>query len=76
MVSAQDEVNLVMRRAAALNERLRTLIRTMTAVERDDPDFAQGMRRYGIIAEFADIATGIGDLDTAVAALVRNLGFE
>jgi hypothetical protein len=76
MVSAQDEVNLVMRRAAALNERLRTLIRTMTAVERDDPEFAQEMRRYGIIAEFADIATGIGDFDTAVAALVRKLGFE
>lgn len=31
MVSAQDEVNLVMRRAAALNERLRTLIRTLAA---------------------------------------------
>lgn len=76
MVSGQDEVNLVMRRAAALNERLRTLIRTMTAVERDDPEFAQQMRHYGIVAEFADIATGIGDLDTAVAALVRKLGFE
>jgi len=71
-----DEVAAVKQRAQALNERLRELLRTMTAIERDDPEFAQEMRRYGIVAEFADIATGIGDLDTAVAALVARLGFE
>jgi hypothetical protein len=72
----QDDVVLVKRRAQALNERLRTLLRTMTAVERDDPEFAQEMRHYGIIADFAEITTGIGDLDVAVAALVRKLGFD
>ncbi|HZV77535.1 MAG TPA: hypothetical protein VFF63_07260 [Candidatus Babeliales bacterium] len=71
-----DEVTLVKQRAQALNERLRALLRTMTAVERDDPEFAQEMRHYGIIAEFAEIATSIGDLDTAVAALVERLGFQ
>jgi hypothetical protein len=34
------------------------------------------MRHYGIIADFAEITTGIGDLDVAVAALVRKLGFD
>lgn len=72
----ENDVALVKQRAQQLNERLRMLLRTMTAVERDDPEFAQEMRHYGIIAEFAEIATGIGDLDTAVAALVRRLGFE
>jgi hypothetical protein len=72
----QNDVALVKQRAQMLNERLRMLLRTMTAVERDDPEFAQEMRHYGVIAEFAEIATGIGDLDSAVAALVRRLGFE
>jgi hypothetical protein len=72
----KNDVAIVMQRAQALNERLRTMLRTITAVERDDPEFAQEMRHYGIIAEFAEIATGIGDLDTAVAGLVRRLGFE
>jgi hypothetical protein len=72
----QTEVAAVKQRAQALNERLRTLLRTMTAVERDDPEFAQEMRHYGIIAEFAEIATSIGDFDVAVAALVRRLGYE
>jgi hypothetical protein len=72
----QTEVAAVKQRAQALNERLRTLLRTMTAIERDDPEFAQEMRHYGIIAEFAEIATSIGDLDVAVAALVRRLGYE
>jgi len=72
----RSEVSVVMQRAQALNNRLRVLLRTITAVERDDPEFAQEMRHYGIIAEFADIATSIGDLDTAVAALVQRLGFE
>jgi hypothetical protein len=72
----QKEVATVKQRAQALNERLRTLLRTMTAVERDDPEFAQEMRHYGIIAEFAEIATSIGDFDVAVAALVRRLGYE
>jgi hypothetical protein len=71
-----DEVAAVKERAQALNDRLRALLRTMTAVERDDPQFPQEMRHYGIIAEFADIATSIGDLDTAVAALVQKLGFD
>jgi hypothetical protein len=71
-----DEVAVVKQRAAALNERLRGLLRTMTAIERDDPEFAQEMRHYGIVAEFADIATSIGDLDSAVAALVKKLGFD
>jgi hypothetical protein len=72
----QSEVGAVMQRAQALNDRLRALLRTITAIERDDPEFAQEMRHYGVIAEFADIATSIGDLDTAVAALVRRLGFD
>ena len=72
----QKAVTLVKQRAQMLNDRLRMLLRTMNAVERDDPEFAQEMRHYGIIAEFAEIATGIGDLDTAVAALVRHLGFD
>jgi len=72
----QSEVSVVMQRAQALNDRLRVLLSTIKAVERDDPEFAQEMRHYGVIAEFADIATSIGDLDTAVAALVRRLGFE
>jgi hypothetical protein len=72
----KKDVAAVMQRAGVLNERLRALLRTMTAVERDDPEFAQEMRHYGIIAEFAEIATGIGDLDSAVAALVQRLGFE
>jgi len=76
MLMVSDEVTLVKQRAQALNERLRALLRTMTAVERDDPEFAQEMRHYGIIAEFAEIATSIGDLDTAVAALVERLGFQ
>jgi hypothetical protein len=70
------DVAAVKQRAQALNERLRSLLRTMTAVERDDPEFAQAMRHYGIIAEFAEIATGVGDFDTAVASLVRRLGFD
>ena len=78
MVSADvsTEVNAVKQRAKALNERLRSLLRTMTAVERDDPEFAQEMRHYGVVAEFAEIATSIGDLDAAVAALVSRLGFD
>ena len=76
MVSFQDDVHLVLQRAATLNERLRKLLRTIKAVDRRDPEFAQQMRRHGIVAEFAEIATGIGDLDTAVATLVRKLGFE
>ena len=78
MVSAEvtTEVNAVKERAQALNERLRSLLRTITAVERDDPEFAQEMRHYGIVAEFAEIASSIGDFDTAVASLVRRLGFD
>lgn len=72
----KNDVTLVMRRAQALNERLRRMLRTITAIERDDTELAAKLRHYGIIAEFAEIATGIGDLDTAVAALVRRLGFE
>jgi hypothetical protein len=72
----KNDVTLVMRRAQALNERLRTMLRTITAIERDDTELAAELRHYGIISEFAEIATGIGDLDTAVAALVRRLGFE
>jgi hypothetical protein len=72
----KKDVTLVMRRAQRLNERLRTMVRTITAIEREDPDLAAELRHYGIIAEFAQIATAIGDLDTAVAALVRRLGFE
>jgi hypothetical protein len=71
-----DEVAAVKQRAKALNERLRALLRTMTAVERDDPDFSQEMRHYGVIAEFADIATSVGDLDTAIPALIQRLGYE
>jgi hypothetical protein len=72
----QTEVDTVKQRAHALHERLRVLVRTMTAIERDDPEFAQEMRHYGIIAEFAEIATSIGDLDAAVAMLVSRLGYE
>jgi hypothetical protein len=72
----QKDVATVMQRAQGLNEKLRALLRTMTAVEREDPEFAQQMRHYGIIAEFAEIATGIGDLDSSVAVLVQRLGFE
>lgn len=58
-----NEIAAVKQRAKALNERLRALLRTMMAIERDDPEFSQEMRHYGIIAEFA-------------ATLVARLGYE
>jgi ubiquinone biosynthesis protein UbiJ len=73
---SEEDVALVKRRVQALNERLRALVRTMTAVERDDPEFAQEMRHYGVTAEFAEITNGVADLDVAVAALVKRLGFD
>jgi hypothetical protein len=71
-----DDVRTVVQRAKTLNERVRNMLRTITSVEREDPEFAQEMRHYGIIAEFADMATGIGDLDSAVASLLKRLGLE
>jgi hypothetical protein len=70
------EVGAVKQRAQALNDRLRTLVRTLTAVEHDDPEFAQEMRHYGIITEFAEITKSIGDLDSSVAALLQRLGYD
>jgi hypothetical protein len=67
------DVHAIVERAKTLNGRMRTLLETVRSVESDDPDFVQQMRHYGFIAEFADIANGIGDLDTAVAALLARL---
>jgi hypothetical protein len=75
-VRVHGDVRAIVQRAKTLNERMRTLLQTVTSVERDDPEFVQGMRHHGFIAEFADIANGIGDLDTAVAALLRRLDLE
>jgi hypothetical protein len=75
-VRVHGDVHAIVQRAKTLNERMRNLLQTVTSVERDDPEFVQAMRHYGFIAEFADIANGIGDLDTAVAALLRRLDLE
>jgi hypothetical protein len=75
-VRVHGDVHAIVQRAKTLNERMRTLLQTVTSVEHDDPEFVQEMRHYGFIAEFADIANGIGDLDTAVAALLHRLDLE
>lgn len=75
-VRLHGDVRAIVQRAKTLNERMRTLLQTVTSVEQADPDFVQEMRHYGLIAELADIANGIGDLDTAVAALLHRLGLE
>jgi hypothetical protein len=71
-----SDVRTIVERAKTVNERMRSVLQTVTSAEHDDPKFAQELRHYGIIAEFADIANGIGDLDTAIAALLRRLGLE
>ncbi|HEY6299227.1 MAG TPA: hypothetical protein VIW95_06235 [Candidatus Binatus sp.] len=71
-----SDVHTIVQRAKTLNERMRSVLRTLASVEHEHPEFAQELRHYGIIAEFADIANSIGDLDTAVAALLRQLGLE
>lgn len=70
------DVRAIVQRAKTLNDRMRILLETVTSVEREDPDFVQEMRHYGLIAELADIANGIGDLDTAVAGLLHRLDLE
>jgi hypothetical protein len=70
------DVRAIVQRAKTLNGRMRTLLETVASAESDDPDLVQQMRQYGFIAEFADIANGIGDLDTAVAALLARLNLE
>lgn len=75
-VHLHGDVRAIVERAKTLNARMRTLLQTVTSVERQDPDFVQEMRHYGLIAEVADIANGIGDLDTAVAALLSRLDLE
>jgi hypothetical protein len=75
-VRVHGDVRAIVQRAKTLNERMRTLLQTVTSVEHDDPEFVKEMRHYGFITEFADIANGIGDLDTAVAALLHRLDLE